>query len=337
MMLRYIVLILGCSVTSGLRLPPAEDSELIEEKVPEGLQVMHELGLPDEIDITFDHFEDSAFSLSPKGWLRKKSKDKPQFFQMHIPRTAGSSLSLTLKHQSWLPEGSALYSDETCWGGLKQMMKEHAGESHIVTVVRDPVSHVYSMATRTHGDNVDIHKYIDHFYKSCGNTGKQTSFHVISRINETDESGTYDMGANYSPCNMQTRSFTCTSGKHNANHQGSSGSLSEAIANLDNTSFVLIQKYYKESLCVMHAKLHGGLPDYCDCRNAKLWAKEQPLSDPHGKKYHSGKHALTKDDERKVASFAEKDTALYAHALARFNQEVLEVQKTYDTQILCEK
>eukprot|EP00746_Dinoflagellata_sp_MGD_P157239 gnl/MRDRNA2_/MRDRNA2_86150_c0_seq2.p1 gnl/MRDRNA2_/MRDRNA2_86150_c0~~gnl/MRDRNA2_/MRDRNA2_86150_c0_seq2.p1 ORF type:complete len:312 (+),score=45.24 gnl/MRDRNA2_/MRDRNA2_86150_c0_seq2:75-1010(+) len=310
-MLRCIVLILGCSVTSGLRLPSnVEDPEFSKEILipqPEGLEL--------------DKYEDATDMQSPSGWLKKKSDAMPNFFQLHIPRTAGSSLSNTLGSQSWLPEGSGLYSQECCYGWLRGMMDTATGESHMVTIVREPVGHVYSMAVRGFGPGVNIHKYIDRWYAAVQKGKEPTEF--------------------YSPVNMQTRSFTCKKIGKDGNHIGPAGVLAEAIQNMDNTSFVLLQPHYKESLCIMHEKLHGVLPDHCDCRQKDLWATVLPAGDPKGHaKYQAPGEAkrneiLTEEDRLKIASFTKDDLALYEHALARFEQDVQTVEKKHNTKIWC--
>lgn len=330
---RIVILSLGCNVALGLRL----------FKDPSA-------GPPDDENEIFDLHGESSFS--PHGWVRpahrlpqqkrgqaREYSDAIPIFQMHIPKTGGTALTTSLKDQEeWLPVGTGLYSDEICWHAIKDEMNKMPGKSYMMTSVRHPTMHVYSQyleecqlvysqTTPQHGRKSpreqparceDIHKFIDYFYQRLDDT---------TRGNE----------AFYNAINMQTRSFVCHSGEGQFGNHHIDGPvrLGEAKANLQATDFVFILEHFKESMCVMHARLHDAVPDFCNCENSEEWAKVMPL---HSHKLSSPKHSihdLTQEDLEKVKAITQDDLALYTFAKDRFRKELADVEAKYGKRIMC--
>lgn len=259
-------------------------------------------------------------SESPHGWIRQESRtsEQPAFFHMHIPKTGGWSLSETLTRQHWLPDGAGLWTDEICWYPIQKKMKETPGKSYMITTLRHPTMHVYSqfLAIGNCDFAKNIHEYIDYFHKHGNSLRRWESF--------------------YNSVNMQTRAFVCHSDEEQSGIHQIEGPvlLEEAKANLNATDFVFILEHYKESLCIMYARLHNAVPDYCECGKPELWAQMAP--DPDISNPEISIEDLTEEDLKKVSTFTADDLQLYNFAKARFHRELADVEAKYEKKILCE-
>lgn len=162
-----------------------------------------------------------------------------------------------------------------------------------------------------------------------------------------DRNGTQSAFCCYNPVNLQTRHFTCrrpprvmTDFRYLDPGPGNGRvDVESAISNMESTWFIGITEAYVESLCLLHVKLRGELPAFCDCRR-----RADPEAEAAFPRVHHF-HAATKresvldyraDTLALVDTLTEKDAKLYEAAKLRFYKEVGEVERSHHTRIVCD-
>eukprot|EP00398_MALV-I-01_sp_L67-1_P001040 gene1040-594_t len=112
--------------------------------------------------------------------------------------------------------------------------------------------------------------------------------------------------------------------------------LQSAMDRLDQTFFVGISEAYQESLCLLHYKVHGTIPDECNCEKHDSWANFEFTRIDH--------HIPTRDLSQLTAiqnstidRITELDKRLYQHVVSGFLREVGIAEYKSGVKILCRK
>merc|ERR1712048_1008018 len=98
--------------------------------------------------------------------------------------------------------------------------------------------------------------------------------------------------------------------------------------------FVGIAEACQESICLFHVKVHGTLPDYCNCKEPAKWNSFTPAHENYGVKPHS-LDDYSAEVLKAVDSLSEEDHRLYHAACKRLVQEIQSVEHQFGMQILC--
>lgn len=287
---------------------------------------------------------------------------------VHIPKTAGTSVRITLGQLAERHHVHKVTSEESCFRNL------YAPGAHVahMTFLRSPRAHVFS-------------QYLHCKYKHC--SGKRC------RTNETEprrpqgfpagasdtegfaewvrffDGGSWtpekgDIGC-YNPYNMQARRLTCTNDAFvfpnltacsaterrdprnactdAANHVfADAGALEareppfEAVADaLAKHELVGLTELYFESMCIFRYRMFGVLPAGCACAERE----EGAGSGGHNKSPHGGASrragSLAPDVARRVDALTRVDAKLYAAAAVRFVHELRAVEAETGKPLLC--
>eukprot|EP00746_Dinoflagellata_sp_MGD_P141040 gnl/MRDRNA2_/MRDRNA2_74202_c0_seq2.p1 gnl/MRDRNA2_/MRDRNA2_74202_c0~~gnl/MRDRNA2_/MRDRNA2_74202_c0_seq2.p1 ORF type:complete len:351 (-),score=60.69 gnl/MRDRNA2_/MRDRNA2_74202_c0_seq2:72-1124(-) len=283
-----------------------------------------------EIDL-----EASTELESPTGF--KGTKGAPTFWQLHIPKTGGSALTVTLQqNKDWI-NGAGVEAHEGCYNDMKQRMNVSNGDK-IITFVREPYTHVVSQ-----------------FNQCCINPagGLQTSCAETKNLKKyVDYFDKVRNAENIKPCysayNLQTRAFTCwqpiphpgdsIKGNHKVN---GSQPIEEAIQNLHEMYFVGILEYFKESLCVLYTKQHDEFPSWCNCEDKEAfnsWAPSHFGEKPTREKFKTNPYVDVPLKLRKQMNhFVSDDLQLYKLAKERFHREVDETEAKFGKKLMCKR
>lgn len=259
----------------------------------------------------------------PGHWRVKRKSGQRGYFDLHIPKTAGSSFAFDVRRV--IPEGEGYNSEETCFYTTRPAMLP--GDVKMA-FLRNPASHVYSQFMQC----------------KCTDWGKS---HVPEKDAHLMESVTawlrhFDGGREtsdlrcYHPYNMQTRALVCRS--YGCHHHEAEPDLAEALRNLDSLFFVGLTEHYQASLCLFFARTHPGepLPRWCDCGDEAAWKSFRPTRRiTHDVPEHSLRD-LSEEDLALISDLTRLDAQLYRNATARFAREAAEVERSTGTRILCE-
>jgi hypothetical protein len=280
---------------------------------------------------------DGAYVGSFEGWIRHGTKKN--LFAMHIPKTAGISFALDLLRL--FPNEVGIYSHEKTY---LQMSNLKGPTGHIVTLLRQPRSHVLSQFYECKSDPVwhpTPHK-LDHFYNN------------FSTWLQTFDGGKNKEDLNcYHPLDMQTRCFSMSEsqamGCHHLpaswnlmsaqqQHKARVHQLTLAVENMERCFFVGLLERYQESVCLLYGKLFVGrpLPKFCNCDDRAAWNSFQLW---HSEESHSVKHhsisEVVPNDMRLVDDLITNDVILYKIATERFNREIRKLERSSGVRISC--
>jgi hypothetical protein len=267
-----------------------------------------------------DELESTVWS--PREWIISRGTGKRAFFDLHIPKTAGSSLSVDIKQV--LPAGEGYWSKERCL--LHASPKDPAKGDIDIAYFRDPMSHVYSQFLECKYDE-------DWKRKTPGIFENVTAWLMhFSAGAEFDN----DFRC-YHPYNMQTRALTCKS--EDAHHYSSMVpvDVDMALSNLKSLGFIGIVEHYQASLCLFHAKAHDmkePLPRFCDCKNASAWNSFRSKNERHGVPSHSVDD-LSQENKGRIKALTQKDELVYREALKMFSREIVTVEDHFGVKLLC--
>lgn len=140
----------------------------------------------------------------------------------------------------------------------------------------------------------------------------------------------YDFNC-YNPWNMQSRYVAGVNG-HHAEQTQLVPNVTRACGILDDYGFVGVTALYQESLCIFQYRVNGILPEACKCSNHETLATTH---DAHYTPRHSWDE-VSPEVQSRVAKLVQADVKLFAHALKRFEIDLLEVESSSNTKILCE-
>jgi len=270
-------------------------------------------------------------SLSPHGWLQKRSIGYKAYFDLHIPKTSGTSFGVDVRQV--LPEHEGYFAQEMCLYGPMGAGKLPGDE--IIAFVRDPTSHIYSQFLEC--------KYDTGWWIARQVADDPIMENVTTWLRHFDGGREHDEPDTtcYDPYNMQTRALTCEepaapSGRTSHYYQGEPN-LTLALKSLDSLFFVGVTDLYHESVCMFFAKTHADqpLPHHCNCADPDAWNAWTGSHSVHSVPAHSNSD-LSEEDLRMIGELSRLDTQLYEHALARFREEAAEVERRTGTKLLCE-
>lgn len=248
---------------------------------------------------------------------------------MHIPKAAG--LSFVRDYLKMIPEDVALYSAELCYNQFihKSEFRRGMGDG-VITMLRKPKDQVYSQYLECAQDSWGLKvvpKEQRHLLKNFS-TWLQHFTHGGS-IEEDDMNC-------YHPFNMQARAFVCDERLHHMNM-----SLKHRVLDMDKVwknfkeaKFVGLLEHYKESMCLLHETLTGGLPAWCDCTKGK-WHEVGVEHESHGVQRHDVKQDLSAADARRIHKLTRSDHKLYKAAKKRFLEEVSKTEKKHGVKLMC--
>jgi len=264
----------------------------------------------------------SHYKWTPWGWVIPRKTGKRAYFNIHIPKNAGCSVSVDI--EQFLPEGEGFWSRERCYG---QEMEEHETGDMDMAFFREPVSHVHSQFLECKYDN-NWRVAKKNFFREEFETVTNWLTHFQGGAEQAD------FGC-YHPYNMQTRALTCKD--KNCHHYDSEPSVKDALSNLDSLGFIGLVEHYQASLCLFHAKAHDmkePLPTFCNCKDVAAWNSFRSNHEGHGLPAHSVVD-LTQEDKAMIKALTRKDEQVYQKALRRFRSDIAKVEDHFNVRLWC--
>jgi len=260
---------------------------------------------------------------TPHGWVVKPSGQETAYFNMHIPKTAGCSLSVDAPKV--LANGTGYWSLETCFGGE---LPQISGRRALMAVFREPVAHVYSQYLEC--------KHDPWFQGRIAEEDRHNLENVTTWLQHFQGDERFKDFGCFNPYNMQTRALTCVGNSH---HLMSDQVLhmDAAMRSFDELSFVGLVEHYQATLCLLHARSHdrrARLPAFCDCGNRTAWSSFRGRRESHGVPPHSPDD-LSREDRGMIDSLTQLDQQVYERAKRRFMQEVRAVERAKRVRLVC--
>lgn len=251
-----------------------------------------------------------------------------QIYHMHIPKTAGRSVYRDL----WrLAPGfrKGILTKEECHGYGSQR-----GADLVVTMLRNPRSHIESQYKHCSRSRVPFRPS-----ELPGSFGAWVHAWFNLSKQGWPNQGDVDSVANmpffcYSPVNLQCHRFTCTERWKPPLVVDSK----LAIKHMQDSWFIGITEWYKESMCLLYVRLRSKFPQGCDCRNTSAWAAFKVQSIGASSAYHDPMIGPKKVSEQLLGMINEitsADRALYAAAKERFFTDVHQVEDFFGKKIIC--
>jgi len=317
----FVALLLAIAVPSQSQCPAAECIDNDADKSVHMLQV----GAGRQVRSQTESKDKKRTSDSPNGWLHDKNEGSASALVVHIPKTAGVSLTYDLDQV--LPADVGLYSSEQCsWYTKNDKWSEG---DHLFSLVRKPIPHVQSLYMECKYDedwhmtpkrqeylldNLSI--WLEHFHSSPD---------------------TADFLLCYHPLNLQTRYFS--ENRERCHNHGEKEDLNTAKTVIEqNFSGVGLVEHYQESFCVFHAKVMPAepLPSFCNCEDAEAWRSFQTWQNrsDHGLPAHSVED-LSPEELSMIADLTTEDEKLYDFVKARFIKQLEEVEQDRGVRLRC--
>lgn len=296
----------------------------------------------------------SHLETNPNNHLNNNVKTKVllgSVLHMHIPKCAGASLHREL---AWKCKDYKIFSNEVCHDYLqreeKNMIEKFNFTKNIyTTMIRDPISHVYS-------------QYLECKYDGWGKTvTRNTSF----PRNYSDIEGfdlwldhfdeTWDIKKGffncYIPFNAQTRAFTCTGGNNHYLLYNSKfinykitdplyPDIDIAMNNSIKFHVIGVVEYYDASICLFLYNLYNKLNEECQnlCKNRNKVIDNSVNKPNFHEKHNVPGHnttSLSPSIINKIERLTKKDKMLYNNLLKRFLNEIKVLETKYETKLLC--
>jgi len=136
----------------------------------------------------------------------------------------------------------------------------------------------------------------------------------------------------YVPISMQAQRLTC----HMPLNYSVLPSADLAVSNMKGSWFVGLVEAYQASICLFHVKLGNPLPSYCNCKDPQRWNSYNTTKmnvNPNGHRLSD----FSPEVIRLIDDLTEADRKLYNAARLRFVSEIRQVEKTFNTMILCDE
>lgn len=204
--------------------------------------------------------------------LTNTSPAVKEIYQLHIPRTSGSSFEIDA---NFVMLGNELHltSEEGCYSWRDNPAKTYRG-SPTAVMLRSPREHVLSQylfctGTFLAGISIFVSKTFPEWVKAWrdrqaagihGDFAPQRPGDTMVGLAETSIPGKC-----YYPINLQTQRLTCKKPSEFPREPDKDG----ALRTVRGVWFVGIADAYDESLCLYHVKVKGTLPPACECTAAK--------------------------------------------------------------------
>jgi len=331
-------LLCGClavspSAATSLRgqLEP-ETPESLRESIERSLRGEAEPGTPERL----------RESMDLKKRINKYLGPRMRIYHLHIPRTAGTSFFWDVPRVFNISQ--SMVSKEGCWK-WKDRLKEI---THVATFLRDPRSHVLSQWKYCSQGSIHLMTQVHKFrpwlkdWQKLLNDGKlKGDFGSRSQTDRQLKFQKYLTASFlpfhcYSPSNLMVQHFSCRGTPFN--YTGTDNTKL-AIKNMEATWFVGITEAYKESICLLHTKVHKKLPDWCNCENKTAW---ESFKSSHSSYYldktkvGANVSELQPDTIQMIDNMTHGDRQLYQAGLRRFKREVREAEAKFHTKILCD-
>lgn len=242
---------------------------------------------------------------------------------MHIPKTSGKSFGTDLRNRDFY-----ISTWESSW---KEISPQKIATPFIVTLVRNPTSHVVSM--HQHCQKSGGYGYPDSFKKVSLSSWVNYWDHFKRTFNDSIEKQHYDeyviLGDVkgllphepffcYIPINLQSTRlgiFNLTSMRERVN----------------SIFHIGIKDMYIESLCVLQFKARSKTPDECKCGNHMDVTHIR-----HGVDQYDYKKMLDFDIINGINSITRLDQALYMMSKERLISEIRFIQQEHDQNFLCD-
>lgn len=263
---------------------------------------------------------------SPEGWVKHREEGTRNYYDIHIPRTAGTSFANDVKNL--VPSNEGYFSSEFCYSHNENQF--NATTDVKLAMFRDPVAHVYSQFMECKHDPWFVrkrHRYTTDAFDNVTNWLR----HFDGGRNKSD------FGC-YHPFNLQTRAMSCkyiykAEGAHHYNQEIWIGVATE---NVEKLFFVGLAERYQESLCLFYAKTHAGkrLPHFCDCTSATAWKSFKTSHKLHHVPRHKSSD-LSPTDVQLINNLTELDRNLHFAVERRFMRDIEEAQNRTGVKILC--
>lgn len=204
-----------------------------------------------------------------------------------------------------------------------------------ITMLRNPRSHVLSQFLNCEPKG----KVQQH--RSNGTMPTEFSAWVDAWVKLQQDGTKHSAFCCYNPINLQSRHFTCSRGPrtiHDYRYHAQVIDEETAIANMEATFFVGITEAYVESLCLLHERVRGELPRFCDCETRSDPVALAAFPAPHHTHKLMNHSIFDYPDEvlAAVDTLTATDAKLYEAGKRRFYRELLEVENKYGRKINCD-
>jgi len=271
------------------------------------------------------HVAVAAEIQAPHGFLRHVTSGRT-YFQMHIPKTAGASLTQNLLHDG-LRAGDGLYVHERCQSELVSCM---AKQDKLLTMVREPRHHTQSL----YFECVDS-PWGQKVARKSGHAGAAVMATFTTWLSYFSSNFTKESFGCYHPFNLQSRSFVCHEKQHFA-FSSAPPLVAAVLEQMDKYLAIGVAERYQESVCLMEAMIRGEVPSYCNCSDPAAWASFPIFEEAHGVRAHSVDD-ISQDELSMIDSLTEIDAMVYKAGVERFLQDMTGVEQKFGVKILCDR
>jgi len=278
---------------------------------------------------------------------RFHDKDAVYFFT-HVPKCAGWSFCSDFQH---IKEHTAKFRGGEVCMSYNLMLGEKAGWDRQLKFLRNPRSHVASQYQEC--------KYDDFFRGRTSNLPDDFDAWLSKFRRDFEEGKTSDRETNaygffqyklkdqieddfscYNPINMMTRQLSpdckavgqsSLSPHHLAEMKPHN--LAVARKRISHAFFVGVTEAYQESLCLLHFKVNGTVPDTCRC-GTEEWGNH-PMHHSDHKLPARPLSTMTHWQNDTISMISQLDQRLYRHAVKNFVQQVEHAERAVGFRILC--
>eukprot|EP00931_Biecheleriopsis_adriatica_P066423 TRINITY_DN4078_c0_g1_i1.p1 TRINITY_DN4078_c0_g1~~TRINITY_DN4078_c0_g1_i1.p1 ORF type:complete len:348 (+),score=51.93 TRINITY_DN4078_c0_g1_i1:51-1094(+) len=258
-------------------------------------------------------------------WNHGKPQKNGTLFAQHIPKT-GMCSALVELHKLDLE----VWSGEMCYS--YRYKSPVFGQNFVL--FREPRAHVQSLYEECKSSDDWL------FHQRADELGTFDSYiRHWKRKHQHKASGGHQMysesyGSCYRPVNFMSHLMTCQYEDQWTYAEQVDEDL--AIANMHASDMIGLTGAFQESMCVVHEKLTGTLPEYCNCSDHEKWALFHSAEITHGVEKHSEADDLTEEQAEIVDFITRSDRKLYEAARQRFLKDARTVEKKHGTTIVCE-
>eukprot|EP00933_Yihiella_yeosuensis_P050068 TRINITY_DN47835_c0_g1_i1.p1 TRINITY_DN47835_c0_g1~~TRINITY_DN47835_c0_g1_i1.p1 ORF type:complete len:370 (+),score=58.39 TRINITY_DN47835_c0_g1_i1:93-1202(+) len=258
---------------------------------------------------------------------RPPASAESRLWMLHTPKAAGDSLYNDFSIAYGLWKNLSILSAETC---LPTMMSQMQNDDVQVVMLREPVSHIYSLYMECRYDDEMwdlVPKSERGFYESVSTWLRHfTGAEALASPQDTSDLHCYH------PLDLQTRSLSCTGANNNVYENAT---FDVALANLKKPDVVVgLTEYYQESACLIQLHGTGELHPHCNCEDKDAWSSFRSLRLDHSVPAHN-KSDLSAEDVMAIENLTVLDRQLYEAAKQRFHAQIKEAESQTNIRILC--